>query len=192
MADQVEQNADWGRVFSEAVAVLRPLAGRDAERIVDEAMVLLFAHKVAPRPPGETLAGHLAKVGLHAWRVRQRLDRKHRHPRGLRKLLISHDLAAATPEDPTARGIDEQRKARLFEDLRAQLESDREACDVLARVREGVTGAAAQAAALGLAVEVVREARRRIKVRMDAMVAFAADALPASERDRARAEEMRP
>ncbi len=171
MADRDNASADWGRVFSEAVMMLRAFTGSDAEAVAGEAMVLVFAGKAPTRRAGESLGGHVARVGLHAWRIKQRMDRRHRRRGLLGTLLGLRDVARWPPDDPAANVLDEQGKARLFEALFGLLASDDEARGVVLRVQEGVNDVKRQAEELGVSGDVLRDARRRIKGQMDAVMA---------------------
>jgi DNA-directed RNA polymerase specialized sigma24 family protein len=167
MADREPKDVDWGRVFADAVHIARAITKRDAEEIVQEAMVLFFAGKAAWGPAGkETLAQHLVTVGLCARRKKERTERRRRHPKVVGKMGQEFDQPPATPEDDVSEA---EEKTKRFEQLLADFASDPEARDILLLVQQGVHDALAQAQRSGRDIEVVRNARKRIKRRLRAL-----------------------
>jgi hypothetical protein len=166
-----DPNEDWGRVFAEAVAIARTVTQRDAEELVQQAMVLYFSGK-APfdRAGKETLAEHLALVGLKARGNRERIERRRRNPAVVAKIVKLVDTPPPTPEDALSEADEERRKTRLFEQLLVELASDAEAREIALLVQQGVHDAHIQAERSGMKIEVVRNARKRIKRRFEAIV----------------------
>jgi DNA-directed RNA polymerase specialized sigma24 family protein len=165
MAHPESNVIEWGRVFAEAIVLARKVNKRDADEIVHEGLALLFAGRAPPDPDGtETLAEHLVSVGRSALRNRRRVDRRRSHPRVVGKLVRAFDHPPSTPEDDLSEA---QERARRFERLLVDFASDAEAREIILLEQEGVHDALTQAGQSGMTIEVVRNARKRIKRRVE-------------------------
>ena len=130
-------------------------------------MVLFFAGKAPWDPAGkETLAQHLVTVGLYAHRKKERTERRRRHPKVISKIVQMFGGPPATPEEDVSEA---QAKAKRFEQLLDDFASDPEAREILLLMQDGVSDALGQANRSGRDIEVVRNARKRIGRRLDAL-----------------------
>jgi hypothetical protein len=162
-----EPAVDWGRVYREAVAALEPTVGlARMEEVAAEGMYLVFAGEAPERREGETVAGHVARSGLLAWRTAGRAERWHRSPRVSTKVAAALYVPVPTGEAVLSR---EEERARRFECLVDAIGGDREVADIVRLAREGVTTEMEQAARLGITIEALRNARKRLKRHIDAV-----------------------
>jgi hypothetical protein len=174
VTDRKSTDVDWGRVFAEAVLITRRFSPRDAEEVVQNGMAIFFSGERSGEPPArraaDTLAQHVARLGLDAWRNKERSERRRRHPQVVAKLTLPDGDGPRTPEADMVRAEDDRRSVRLLEALLVVLASDTEALRVLELVQLGVGDVAEQATRAGLSVAAVRNARKRIKRHMDDVV----------------------
>ena len=174
MADADPKTCDWGRVFAEAVALASTFTKRDAEDVVQEAMRLHFEGE-APYDPaqGATLAQHLVSVGMKARSNRARIERRRNRPKFVTTLRLLFGGGTPTPQEATLAAEEERRKETLYEKLVADLAADPIAREVALLERQGVTEAAEQRTKIGCDIETVRNARKRVKRRAEAIAEHA-------------------
>jgi DNA-directed RNA polymerase specialized sigma24 family protein len=172
MAHQEDANdVDWGRVYVETVRAARLLTRRGVEELVQEAMKLYFGGK-APWSPSqrESLPEHLALVGLNARSKAERIERRRRHPRIMAKVIQALYHPPPTPEDELSKAQENQRKEELFQQLLEDLADDPEATRIVLLEQDGVHEPAEQAKRAPMDIGAVRNARKRIKRCMQALI----------------------
>jgi hypothetical protein len=170
MTDRVKDTIDWRRVIAEAVNIALTFTQRDAEELVEEAIVLFLEGKTTwDRSCGETLPEHLVAVGLDARKKKQRTERRRWHPKVVSKIVQAFVRPPPTPEDQLEDAEEQERKSRRVERLLADLADDPDACAIVRLVQQGVSGALEQQGQSGMSIERVRNARKRIKRRMAAL-----------------------
>jgi hypothetical protein len=164
-------DVDWGRVFAEAVAIALKFTRRDVEDLVEDAMTMLFAGETRWDPAGkETLAEHLAAVGLKARFNKLRTERRRRNPRVVGKMVqMFEDDRLPTPEEAALESEERQHKMRLFEQLFADFADDDDARAILSLEQQGVHGQLEQATEGRMDIAVVRNAHKRIARRVEAL-----------------------
>lgn len=168
---------DWPRVYAEAVALAATYTKRDAYEIVQEG-AKLYVSGLAPWVPEETtLPEHLVRVGRNARNDQKRSERRRWHPAVMSKIVGMFRGSGQTPEQEALAAEEKRRKTLLFERLVRELEADDpEGREIVRLEAEGVHEALAQAAQSGMSIETVRNARKRIKRRVLAIVEEEEDA----------------
>jgi hypothetical protein len=170
MADRDPETIDWGSVFAQAVAIALKYTRGDAEEVVQEAMVLYFEGAAPWDASGRmTLPEHLVHVGLYERRKRERTERRRRHPKVIGKLVHIFDRPPRTAEEDFSDAEDEQRKSRLLDRLLGDFADDAQAREIVRLEQEGVHEPLEQAKSSGMEIEEVRNARKRIKRRVEAI-----------------------
>lgn len=170
---------DWGRVYAEAVAALRPVVRLDLlNEVAQEGVARVFLGEAPERQEAESLPAHVVRSGLWAWRTAERAGRWRRSPG------VSATIAKATcvpvPAAEEVLSVREER-ARRFGRLVEAIGDDREVAELVRWVREGVASEAEQAAKLGTTVDAVRVVRKRLKRHIDAVNAQDSDAAREAE-----------
>lgn len=163
---------DWPRVYAEAVAIALKLAPLTAREIVHEGVTRYLSGRAPWAPGGQgTLAAHLVTVGRKVLKDQERTERRRRSPKIVGMLMAMFaDRSQPTPEAAFMEAEEKRRDALLFEKLVRELRSeDREALRVVLLVQEGVDEPLEQAERLGVDIESVRNARKRITRRVLAL-----------------------
>lgn len=164
---QGHADVDWGRVYREAVAALEPVVGVvHMEEVAQEGMYLVFAGEAPERLEGETVAGHVARSGLRAWRTALRLGRWRRSPHVFVKLQAALEVPVPTGEGVLSM---QEERARRFACLIEAIGDDREVAGIVRLVRGGASTECEQAAWLGITLEALRNARKRLKRHIEAV-----------------------
>jgi DNA-directed RNA polymerase specialized sigma24 family protein len=168
---------DWPRVYAEAVALAAKYTKRDAYEVVQEG-AKLYVSGLAPWVPEETtLPDHLVSIGRRARSDWKRTERRRWHPAVVSKMVGIFRGSRPTPAQEALAAEERRRKAFLFERLVRELEAhDPEGHKIVLLEAEGVHDALEQAAESGMDIETVRNARKRIKRRVLAIVEEEEDA----------------
>lgn len=167
----VDWAIDWPRVYAEAVAIALTIAPVSAPEIVHEG-VKRYLEGQAPWAPGgeRTLAEHLVVVGRKARSSEKRRERRHWYPKMVGTLVAIFGGASPGPEEELLAAEDKQGKTILFEKLVRELDAhDTEAHRIVVLEQEGVHQPLEQAERLGMDIETVRNARKRIMRRVLAL-----------------------
>jgi hypothetical protein len=173
--DRVETAADplagvdWAQVYLRALIIARTrFREQDIDDVVGEGVKRVLEGK-APwdEAKGRTLAEHVVQIGANARRVEVRKSGR-RTSEGFLEQLGSK-LAEREPPDPEEHALSADRRAKLFRGLVADFAGDPEALAVLECEERRIDQAAEQAVATGLGIEAVRNARKRLKRRIEAL-----------------------
>ena len=160
---------DWGSVYAQAVVVaLRFVRSQDAEDVVMEGMKRVIDGSSAWDAEGKrTLVGHVVAVGLNEQRNERRKAQRRNEGDFVEAFAYESEAdRPGTPEEQAVEGEERERKARRFGKLVALCAGDADALWVLECEQAGISGSAEQVRE-GLDIEGVRNARKRIKRRVE-------------------------
>jgi DNA-directed RNA polymerase specialized sigma24 family protein len=171
MPDLDPNAIDWPRVYAEAVAIALTFAPVSAREIVHEGVTRYLEGQAPWAAGGErTLAEHLVVVGHKAHRDAKKRERRRWSPKMVGMLVAMFGGSSPSPEEELVAAEEKQRKTLLFEKLVRELQAhDPEAHRIVLLEQEGVDQPLEQAERLGIDIETVRNARKRITRRVLAL-----------------------
>jgi hypothetical protein len=160
---------DWGNVYAQAVVVvLRFVPSQDAEDVVMEGMKRVIEGSSPWNPDGgRSLVAHVVAVGLNERRNVRRKAQRRNEPEFVEAVAYESEAGRpGSPEEEAADGEERERKARLYGKLVALCAGDAGALAVLECEQAGICEPVEQVRE-GLDIEGVRNARKRIKRRIE-------------------------
>jgi hypothetical protein len=160
---------DWGEVHASAILLARSYVREDdIDDVVNEGIRRVI-EGISPfgQASGGTLAEHIVRVGTNARRVELRKLVRRSSERFVAE--VTEGLAASAPADPEERLASADGKAKLFHDLEDLCAGDPDALAVLDCIVRQIHEPADQVRATGLAIEAVRNARKRLKRHSEAL-----------------------
>jgi hypothetical protein len=167
------EGIEWDSVRAHALYVAKRYArGVDLDEAVNEGLRRVL-DGTAPWDPasGVELPKHVAKVGVAAARVASR-SRQRRAAAAVENAVA--DAMAPPPSTPEVIAARAERGARLFGMLVGHFVGDAQALAILACIGGAITEASDQARHTGLDIELVRNIRKRVNRRIDALYEGAA------------------
>jgi DNA-directed RNA polymerase specialized sigma24 family protein len=166
-------DVDWGEVFAAALAIaLRFVPKQDARDAVLEGIRKVIDGSVAwNAASGRSLPAFVVTVGYNERRNRRRKEKRRRQPELAERIAdATTGMAPATPEDEVSEAEEQEASERLFREVEGESQDDPDALTLLDCARQGLSELSEQVEHTGWTVERVRNARKRIKRRMQALM----------------------